>query len=82
MQYRVAGVLTNTVAGTNVASKNDAQSAEPCLVGNALATTARRQSFLLQVSVLEAAPATWTPYKKAVKERRMMKSSENNLFDW
>ena len=72
---------TYTALGVTVASKYDAQSAEPCLVGNALATTARRQLSLLQTRVLEAAAATCKPEKMVAKERCIMKPVDNDVFN-
>lgn len=45
------------VAGVTVSLKKDEQSAAPDLVGNELATTARRQSSLLQTERVVVAAA-------------------------
>ena len=65
-----------TVAGVIVSLKKDEQSAAPDLVGKELATTARRQSSLLQTErVVVAAAASGARHRTATKGRRILMPS-------
>lgn len=59
-----------TVAGVTVSLKKDEQSAAPDLVGKELATTARRQSSLLQTErVVVAAAVSCAMQRMATEEK-------------
>ena len=59
-----------TVAGVTVSLKKDEQSAAPDLVGKELATTARRQSSLLQTErVVVAAAISCAMQRMATEEK-------------
>ena len=66
-----------TVAGVTVSLKKDEQSAAPDLVGKELATTARRQSSLLQAKrvVVAAEASCVTQHRRATVETCMVMSS-------
>ena len=66
-------VYIYTVAGVTVSLKKDEQSAAPDLVGKELATTARRQSSLLQTArVVVAAAVSCATLRMAIVENCMM----------
>lgn len=68
-----------TVAGVTVSLKKDEQSAAPDLVGKELATTARRQSSLLQTArVVVAAAVSCATHRMVTAENCMVRSSNLN----
>ena len=69
---------TYTVAGVTVSLKKDEQSAAPDLVGNELATTARRQSSLLQTARVVVAAVSCATLRMAIVEKCMMMGSNVN----
>ena len=65
-----------TVAGVTLSLKKDEQSAAPDLVGKELATTARRQSSLLQTArVVVAAAVSCATLRMAIVENCMVMGS-------
>ena len=65
-----------TVDGVTVSLKKDEQSAAPDLVGKELATTARRQSSLLQTArVVVAAAVSCAMHRMATEGNCIVKSS-------
>ena len=65
-----------TVDGVTVSLKKDEQSAAPDLVGKELATTARRQSSLLQAArVVVAAAVSCAMHRMATEKNCIVKSS-------
>lgn len=66
-----------TVAGVTVSLKKDEQSAAPDLVGKELATTARRQSSLLQTERVVVAAAVNCAMQRMATEQKCIAMPSN-----